>query len=48
MTYEDFKKDWLSRIDKSDENGIIVSDELLEYFCQCDYKRYTGEWKVTL
>ena len=46
-TYDEFKTEWLAKCDTSEDN-FVVNDELLEWFCECDYKRYTGEWKETL
>jgi hypothetical protein len=50
MTFEEFKKDWYSKLPKHTPRELElpenVKKDLHEYFCQCDYKRYTGEWKT--
>lgn len=46
MTYEEFRKDWYSKLSEL-ELGYPYRGPMpgiLEYFCECDYKRYTGEW----
>ena len=44
-TYDEFKKDWFGGLPA--DNGLAMPD-LLEYFCECDYKRYVGDWKESL
>jgi hypothetical protein len=48
MTFEEFKKDWYSKLPKHTPRELElpehVKNDLHEYFCECDYKRYTGEW----
>ena len=48
-TYEEFRKDWYAKATTSmDGIPIIEIESIMEYFCECDYKRYTGEWKESL
>lgn len=41
MTYEEFREQWYAKCPKDMELHDL---DIVEYFCQCDYKRYTGEW----
>ena len=49
-TYEEFRTEWYSKLPektpKELELPVNVEVELTEYFCECDYKRYTGEWST--
>ena len=49
LSFEEFKKQWHERLPKKSESGLPelpehVHNDLMEYFCECDYKRHTGEW----
>lgn len=53
MTYEEFKKDWYAKLpeETQKERKSMFSmdmEEILEDFCEHDYKRYTGELKDNL
>ncbi len=47
LTFEEFKANWFSKTNAAEQENFI-SEELALYFCECDYKRYTGEWVETL
>ena len=42
MTYEEFRKQSYAKCPKDIELSEFA--EISEYFCECDYKRHTGEW----
>lgn len=48
LTYEEFKADWYSYLPKTTPRELRLPESveitLREYFCECDYRRYTGEW----
>lgn len=44
-TYKEFREVWLASVMYE---PTYYFPELVEYFCECDYKRYTGEWNNTL
>ena len=44
ITYEEFKADWLKNVTEVTMDGMKMSESVIEYFIECDYKRYTGEW----
>ena len=49
LSFEEFKKQWYERLPKESQSvqpdlPEHVLNDLREYFCECDYKRYTGEW----
>lgn len=50
LTYEEFRKDWFEKCEESisQVKPLGITENIKEYFCQCDYKRYTGEWQETL
>lgn len=53
MTYEEFRKDWYSKLPEETQKErrsyfSMDMEEILEHFCECDYKRHTGEWKESL
>jgi uncharacterized short protein YbdD (DUF466 family) len=47
--YEQFRKEWMDKAAEVDKNKgpdeFVAWPSLLEFFCECDYKRYTGEWE---
>ena len=46
LSFEEFKKQWYERLPKDMKVDLPehVHNDLMEYFCECDYKRHTGEW----
>jgi hypothetical protein len=47
LTFEEFRVKWYEQcnLNPAIENSI---PGLSDYFCECDYKRYTDDWKETL